>query len=484
MTINGAISNALSGLRAASRGTELVSANIANAMTPGYARRTLALSAVNASLHGGVTIDGITRIADESLLADRRTADAAYQGQSLLTTFHSLLEGLMGTPDSPSAISARLSGFENSLITAASRPDAPERLSAAAASASDLAAALNDASAGIQKSRSEADWQIAAQVTQLNDALSQIETLNSQITSSKISGQDTASLMDQRQMVTDTIGAIVPIHIAPRANGQIAIYTEGGAILVDGTAAEIGFSRTNLVTPYMKIEDGNLSGLTLNGKPIATDADRGPLQGGSLGALFTIRDTLGPAAQVELDVVARDLIDRFQDPAIDPSLAPGDAGLFTDDGAAFAPADELGLAARISLNAAVDPAQGGEAWRIRDGVNAAAAGDVGDASLINALASALRSPRTPASGSYAGFPYSALDLVATLTSEFGATRSNSEQRLSFASARLNELTEMQLAEGVDTDTELQNLIVLEQAYAANARVIQVAQEMMDIITRI
>ncbi|MFD2438939.1 flagellar basal body protein [Paracoccus kondratievae] len=44
MSISSAISNAVSGLTAASRGTEVVSANIANALTPGYARRELNLS--------------------------------------------------------------------------------------------------------------------------------------------------------------------------------------------------------------------------------------------------------------------------------------------------------------------------------------------------------------------------------------------------------------------------------------------------------
>jgi hypothetical protein len=43
MTISGALSNALSGLRAAGRGAEVVSSNISNALTPGYARRELSL---------------------------------------------------------------------------------------------------------------------------------------------------------------------------------------------------------------------------------------------------------------------------------------------------------------------------------------------------------------------------------------------------------------------------------------------------------
>ena len=39
MTLSGSLSSALSGLNAASRAAEIVSTNIANAMTEGYGRR-------------------------------------------------------------------------------------------------------------------------------------------------------------------------------------------------------------------------------------------------------------------------------------------------------------------------------------------------------------------------------------------------------------------------------------------------------------
>ena len=45
MTITAALSNALTGLNASAREAELISDNVANAMTPGYSRRTLELSA-------------------------------------------------------------------------------------------------------------------------------------------------------------------------------------------------------------------------------------------------------------------------------------------------------------------------------------------------------------------------------------------------------------------------------------------------------
>ncbi len=46
MSFGTAFASALSGLTAASKASELVSSNIANATTPGYGRRALSLTAV------------------------------------------------------------------------------------------------------------------------------------------------------------------------------------------------------------------------------------------------------------------------------------------------------------------------------------------------------------------------------------------------------------------------------------------------------
>ena len=58
------------------------------------------------------------------------------------------------------------------------------------------------------------------------------------------------------------------------------------------------------------------------------------------------------------------------------------------------------------------------------------------------------------------------------------TRQDFEDRQTFATAYDMELRERALANGVDTDAEMQRLMLLEQAYAANARVLQVAAELM------
>lgn len=485
MSISGTLNNALSGLRAAGRGSEVVASNISNALTDGYAQRGLSLSPNTVGGTGGVSINGITRTVDPVLIGDRRLAAAEFGNVTTHADFLAKFETLIGDPESGSSLSGRLTQFEVTLISAGSRPDLPLRHDLAINSGKDLASALKGISDGLQELRSDADGSINAQVTRLNEALQQVEDLNTRIAATS-RGRDTenAALLDHRQKIIDEISEMVPIHEVSRDHGAIALYSTGGAILLDGPAAVLDFTPTHVIVPHMTVGNGLLSGLTINGLPVRTASASGALRGGSIGAQFAIRDETTTAAQAQIDAVARDLVERFQDPAVDPTLLPGDAGLFTDGGLAFAPLNEVGLAGRLEINAAVDPAQGGNSWRLRDGIGAAIPGATGDATLLASLSAALSTDRIPASGSFGTSPASAFDLSAHIHSQVGADRFSMDRSLSFSATSLNALAQIELEAGVDTDAELQHLMLLEQAYAANARVIEAVDEMMQSILRL
>ena len=72
MSITSALSSALTGLTATSRQAEAVSSNVANAATPGYARREVSLTALSLGGSGqGVAVRGITRQVNRFLMLDR-----------------------------------------------------------------------------------------------------------------------------------------------------------------------------------------------------------------------------------------------------------------------------------------------------------------------------------------------------------------------------------------------------------------------------
>ncbi len=484
MSISSALSNAVSGLNASARAAGVASTNLANVLTPGYGVRALELTSQSSGNRGGVSIVGITRTVDQGILSDRRMSDSQVASAETRAEFISQLERMVGTPDEGSSLSARIAAFDASLVLATNKPEATELLQAAVLRAGELADKLNGISADIQTRRTNADGEIALAVDRVNTTLSQIRTLNVQITSATKGGNSIAALQDQRQKAIDQLAEYVPIRQVPRDNGAVALFTPGGAILLDGTAATLDFTASNVVAPHMTLGAGLVSGLTINGVSVAPSGPNSPISGGKLSALFEIRDDLGVDANTQVDALARDLAERFQAAGLDATRAPGDPGLFTDGGAVFDPLNEVGIAGRIAVNAAVDPDNGGDLWKLRDGLGAVAPGAAGNGALLQDWRQALSQSGALSSGNLGATARSLSGHSASFTSRIGQSRLSLDQDISFAAARQSELKTLELQGGVDTDAEMQRLLLIEQSYSANARMIQTLDEMMQALLRI
>lgn len=482
MSLSISLGNAITGLSAAARGAEIVSSNVANATTEGYGVRRLELSARGSGQGGaGVEVVGVNRIVDMHILGDRRLADAQSAFGGVQLSFMGKVEDLIGLPGDIGSLPDRLAEFDAALISATARPDIDARLSSAVTAARQLADAFNAISDGIQGLRQDADTAIATDVALLNTTLQQIQDLNEDITRRLTAGQDYTAQIDNRQVLIDRVSEIVPVKEIERGRGQIALLSPGGGLLLDGKPATFEFSPVGVITPDMNRAAGSLSGLTMNGIPVNLDADVNPIAGGRLAAHFAVRDELAVTEQARLDALARDLVERFQDPALDTTLLAGDAGLFTDQGAAFVPlppAFEEGLSARLQINAAVDPEAGGEVWRLRDGMNAVAPGEVGNGQLLQALTDVLQDPRAIGVPGYSGALRGAAGLTLEFLSLVGTQKQVLEGEVTYAEATQASLREIELRGGVDTDFEMQQLLLVETAYNANARVIQTVDELL------
>ncbi|QDL94740.1 flagellar hook-associated protein FlgK (plasmid) [Paroceanicella profunda] len=479
MSISQALNNAYSGLVASSRRAGAVSDNVANAMTDGFARRSVALSSrMVGNSGGGVRVDGISRATDLRATADRRRAEAFESGSALLTSALARLAEVIGEPGADGALATRATAFGTALATLGDTPESTTLQGTLLETARAYAGALNSAAAETRALREEADGAIDAGVTTVNTNLAAIADLNREILVRNSARADTAALEDERQRLIDEVNEIIPLRVA-RRNDQVALYSAGGATLLDGRAFELGFERTATITADMTLASGGLSGLTLNGRDMDIGQGSGMLEGGRLAAAFELRDVALPEATARLDALAADLVARFEDPAVDTTLAVGDPGLFTDAGSALDPLDTTGLAGRIEVNAAVDPSRGGSLWRLRDGINAVTQGLSGDDTLLRAMDAAF-SERLPASAvTGVSGTFSAATLASELSSLVLGEAATRDATASYASGQASALREHELSlTGVDTDQEMQDLLLVQTAYAANARVITAIDEML------
>ncbi|NSX56695.1 flagellar hook-associated protein FlgK [Parasulfitobacter algicola] len=482
MSITSALSNAVSGLNATSRAAEIVSSNVANAMTEGYGKREISLSSRTTGNMGGVQVNAEQRMVDKGLISDRRLSQAELGYSATQADFLNGLEKTIGVPGEPGSLTDTYARFEASLLAASSQPDSNARLSNVFEAADDVVNSLNGLNDAVQLARVEADAAISKDVDRLNTTLQQVADLNSQIQRHTISGLPTSALLDERQKAVDSIAEIVPIKELPRDNNQVALITTGGAQLVDGVAAQIEFSPTPTIVAGMTVEAGSVGRLVLNGREI--DGLSGSLRGGSLAANFSIRDDLAVTAQNQVDALAQDLIERFQDPNVDPTIGAAGLGLFTDRSVSFDPMNTDGIAERITVNAAVDPSQGGDITRLRDGVGATTAGPSGDGTQLISYHDALIASRSSSSSALTTSSRSASGFVSEMLSSISTQRQYTEADQSFAASRTNSLRDLEIASGVNTDEEMQKLLLIEQNYAANARVIQTIDELMQQLIRL
>jgi len=474
MSIGGALSNAVSGMSAASRRAEVTSNNIANASTEGYATQRV-LSSHNI-VHGrgaGVRIEATERVTDPRLTASRRSAEADAGADAAQAE---AARGIADLFDGPSSLFNRISALETNLRAVSEAPESGALQERAVTAAGDIATTFRDVSDSLGTIRAQADADIASSVSDVNAALKEIEELNGEISYARVGNRSAASLEQARDDQLDIIAQHIPIRTMSRDNGQIAILTDSGVTMLDGKAKELSFTHSPIVTAGMDYRNGNgpLSGLSINGIDLTPGGGNQSLSGGKISGLFEARDGIAVDALAQVDALAADLVGRFEASGI--AGADG-RGLFTDAGAASDPANIQGLAGRIALNERVDPANGGEVWRIRDGLDAATQGPVAATAQVNALLDAMTATRA-ATGALST-PDSAAGFAAALGSIFEQRGQGLEDSAATSQGRLLSLEDAESSViGVDIDRELQNLILIEQAYAANARVIEVADRLV------
>lgn len=482
MSISAAISNAVSGLSAVSRGTEIVASNIANALTPGYGARELELSP--RSTTGGVQIVGVNRQVPLAILSEARGAKAQL-GQDLVTyDFQHRIEAAVGSVNMSDSLLGTINAFQNALTNAAATPESGTLLQNVHRTAHALADKINAIADTIQSSRSEADHRIASDVERLNNALAEVSQLNRKITVARAKGQDSSGLEDVRQATIAAIADIVPLQEVPRNNGQIALFTRGGATLLDGIApAKIEFSRTPIITPQMSFDDSQLGGLTFNGTDI-TGGQMTLFSGGSLAAAFEIRDNLAPGYQAVIDSYAADLYRRTATDSVDPTIPPDAPGLFTDQQTSLSATGSVGFANRLRINSAIDPVAGGILSNLRDGLYGVPSPNIADGTILTNLHAALLQRDSAAIPRTGVTSHSATSYASDILSFAATDRVNSEYQSQRAKSYSEGLDMMLAAHGVDSDREIERLILLEKAYAANAKVIQAANDMLDQIMRL
>jgi len=324
--------------------------------------------------------------------------------------------------------------------------------------------------------------------------------MSNEIVAAQAAGQSTADLENQRNAQVSSLSQLISINTLVQSNGNMLITTSSGTELPTNVANPLSTSGANL-EPGLYYPGGGVPAITLNGVDV-TDQ----LQGGSLGANITLRDTTLPTYQGELDEFSQNLANQFAAQGLD---------LFTDASGNVPAAGSgtpvqsgyVGFASEIQVNPAVqsDPSL------VTDGTNAIAGsstgasaftpnpadGPSGFTTLITRVldytfgADVQSGVAQPASNTTGLGPAGNLNapyqpqatLAETAAALVGAESSDSDtatSQLDTAQTLQSTLQSTLTSDtGVNMDTEMSDMIALQNAYGANAHVMSAVQSMFN-----
>jgi flagellar hook-associated protein 1 FlgK len=312
-----------------------------------------------------------------------------------------------------------------------------------------LAMHFNTLTTALDRLRDSTVQRLDATLQSVNTLATQIADLNERIVAAEAGGQTAGHLRDTRDLALDKLAELVPVQIIERANGSVAASVDG-LNLVDG--ADHGSLQASFA-------GGSWSIRTASGAAAA-------VSGGAAGAHLSLLNHDLPRLQGELDTIAGATIN-----AVNAAHRQGTNPLGTTDIAFFDDTPPLG-ARNIRLSSAVDA----DPLAISAGRGVDANGlpfyRAGAQDIALEIAQ-LRLAPDAALGMSIGERYDrAVSELASVT-RTALDASQAQHALAQHSAGLRDSVM-----GVSTDEEMVELIRLQNAFAAAARVITVADEMM------
>lgn len=463
MSLQTALTAALSGLRATQQQAALVSHNISNATTPGFVRKELDLStAVTGGKGQGVRVDGVARRVDELLIRDARFEQSRYTAQEARASALADYANVLGQPQDERSVATALAKLQQAFSTLRDQADNDSAQAAVVDKADALVRRLHDTAAAATAVQADAKNRLQSSVDQVNTALVRVGELNSTIARQTAQGGDTTDLRDQRDRLLDQVSDEIGIRTYTRETGEVVVMTRNGQTLLDRELAP-GAQPLQLVG----------TDLMAGGKVISANPDQ-DIQSGRIMGYVQAADQDMPRALQQLDELAAGLVQQFQGAEADPTQP----GLFTDAGAAYGAT--AGLASRIAVNDGVRTAT----WKVQSGVQATTPLAPGDQTQIDrylgafSASRAFSAPDMPANATLG-------DCATSLVSTQQGYRTTAESDMKTRKISADALTNARVnRDGVNVDDEMQKLLLIEQSYGASAQVIQVAGRMLDMLLQI
>ena len=502
MSLETALLSARSGLLHTQRALAASAGNVVNADTVGFTLKTVACRAEQADGQAtGVRSLAPSRDVDEALLTELDSRRAAAAAAGLRADLLAGIEAVHGSPEAGDGLGDLVAALRTGFEDLRADPAEAGRQTALVLAAEELATRFNEISASVGQARQQAQDTVVAEVATINAGLRDIASLTIRIREQIALTGEAAGLEDQRDAAISALSESIEVRALKREDGGIVLVARNGIVLPLDPARD-AFSTADATVGAAAFHG---AGGTIPGVMLGTQDVTASLLGGRLAEAIALRDQTLPRYQSEVDLAAATLAARFDAQGL--TLFTDATGAVPDTAQPYAGSTMLGFAGTIRVNAAValDPAL------LRDGTHAVSASPAGASNftpnppggpaaftgMIDRVLDFTFGAQAQAGLAWAAIATGGLGPDGTLSSPFGApatiegyaglvtatqTADSASAKSAVAGAKtMVDGLEARFAQrsGVDVDTEMAAMVTLQNAYAANARVMSTVQAMWD-----
>ncbi|MDO6679633.1 flagellar hook-associated protein FlgK [Shewanella sp. 4_MG-2023] len=440
----------MTGINASMASLNATSNNIANAMVPGYSRQQVMMSSIGGTAYGGgagVMVDGVRRISDQYEVAQlwKTTSDVGFS--NVQASYFTQAEQIFGSEGNN--ISAGLDLLFASLNSAMEQPNEIAHRQSVLNESRALSQRFNSISDGLNAQINQVEGQIGASTKEVNALLDTISSYNADIQSA--GSNPPLSLLDARDAAIDDLAVIVDIRVVEDSQGMKNISLSEGQPLVAGTK-----SSTLSTTPDPANPQFSQVSIQFGQSSFPIDASTG----GSLGAMLDYRESSLAESTEFINELAQTFADEFNDVLRQGTDLNGNTP--TIDLFSYDPSNPAGTI-KISSDFTAEMLAFG-----KDGTP-------GDNDNLKDLVELADKEFTFDS---MGVTTNMGDAFASKIGQLGsASRQAQMEQETAAKLQMEAQSQWASTSGVSMDEEGVNLIIYQQSYQANAKVISTSDQL-------
>jgi flagellar hook-associated protein 1 FlgK len=497
------------GMYDAQKRIEVVSNNIANTNTEGYSMQRV--ETVNTSLYN-IDIDGtlengadttkVVRVRDEFLDKQIRTENGVLGQYEVTAEVLGQIETIFLEP-SENGLNQAMSDMWNSWEELSIDPTEESIKSVVSQTTQDFVFTLNSISSSLSDLKDNAQSIMQTKVYDLNKALEEIDSLNNQIYKSAIRNVEPNSLLDERDLLLDEMSSSINFECSFDDYGRATI-TSGGKELVSSNSSTESQYEISFVDSIEQLEDGGyevniaIAGDTSNVQTIKITEEEFTnnysfLEEGSIiitdenNEIYEYEDKL-TTGELKGYREALDFINEYSGQL--DNLANSIAQTLNkihegEDGISFfvtSDGEEVFTAENISVNEIIDndPSEINTDVDYGDGARALAISELRDSkfSIDSIDISNYDSDTLEFEDDSTGSTFDSYYI--NMISNMGVEKQSADTRVSNEEALIEALDEKKESiSGVSIDEEITNLVIYQNTYAANAKVMSTLTDMLD-----